>query len=97
MAVFLDAGNVWKWHQINIPERYNKSNFDLGRFYKEIAVGTGFGVRWDLGFFLFRFDWGIKVMDPSRPEGDRYVLNKFSVRRGAPYGLNLNFGIGYPF
>lgn len=97
MAVFLDAGNVWKWHQINIPERYNKSNFDLGRFYKEIAVGTGFGVRWDLGFFLFRFDWGIKVVDPSRPEGDRYVLDKFSLRRASPYGMNLNFGIGYPF
>lgn len=97
MAVFLDAGNVWKWHQINIPERYNKSNFDFGRFYREIAVGTGFGVRWDLSFFLFRFDWGIKVIDPGRPEGDRYVLNRFSLRRNQPYGLNLNFGIGYPF
>lgn len=97
LALFMDAGNVWKWHQINIPERYNKSNFDFGRFYKEIAVGTGFGVRWDLGFFLFRFDWGIKVVDPSREEGDRFVLDKFSLRRRAPYGLNLNFGIGYPF
>lgn len=97
LAAFIDAGNVWKWHPINIPEKINKSNFDIGRFYKEIAVGTGFGVRWDLNFFLFRFDWGIKVMDPSRAEGDRFVLDKFSLRRNQQYGLNLNFGIGYPF
>jgi outer membrane protein insertion porin family len=97
LAAFIDAGNVWKWHPINLPEKINKSNFEMGRFYKEIAVGTGFGVRWDLNFFLFRFDWGIKVVDPSRAVGDRYVLDKFSLKRNQQYGLNLNFGIGYPF
>lgn len=97
LAAFIDAGNVWKWHPINLPQKINKSNFEMGRFYKEIAVGTGFGVRWDLNFFLFRFDWGIKVVDPSRAVGDRYVLDKFSLKRNQQYGLNLNFGIGYPF
>ncbi len=97
LAAFLDAGNVWKWHQIDVPGKKDRANFDFRRFYKEIAVGTGFGVRWDLNFFLFRFDWGIKVIDPSMPEGDRYVLNRFNFRRGNLYGLNWNFGIGYPF
>jgi outer membrane protein insertion porin family len=97
IAGFIDAGNVWKWHQINIPEKQDKSNFDLTRFYKEIAVGTGFGIRWDLSYFLFRFDWGIKVIDPSRPLGQRFVLDEFTLRRRNPYGLNWNFGIGYPF
>ena len=97
LAAFLDAGNVWKWHQINSPAKIDKANFDLTRFYKEIAVGTGFGLRWDLSYFLFRFDWGIKVVDPSRPAGSRFVLDEFSLRRKQQYGLNWNFGIGYPF
>ena len=97
LAAFLDAGNVWKWHQINSPAKIDKANFDLTRIYKEIAVGTGFGLRWDLSYFLFRFDWGIKVVDPSRPAGSRFVLDEFSLRRKQQYGLNWNFGIGYPF
>jgi hypothetical protein len=97
IAAFLDAGNVWKWHQNNSVQKINKSNFDLNRFYKEIGVGTGFGLRWDLSYFLFRFDWGIKVLDPSRPLGQRYVLDEFALGKKTPYGLNWNFGIGYPF
>jgi outer membrane protein insertion porin family len=106
-AVFIDAGNIWKWYQINTPEKYNKANFDFRRFYKEIAVGTGFGLRYDLSYFQFRFDWGIKVVDPSRPEGDRFVLDEFKLRRrltdaegktyNNPYRLIFNLGIGYPF
>ncbi len=106
-AGFVDAGNIWKWYQINTPEKYNKANFDFRRFYKEIAVGTGFGLRYDLSYFQFRFDWGIKVIDPSRPEGDRFVLDEFRLKRkladaegnlyNNPYRLNFNLGIGYPF
>lgn len=97
VAAFIDAGNVWKWHEVNIPSKANKANFDFSRFYKEFAVGTGLGLRWDLSYFLFRFDWGIKVVDPSRAVGDRFVLDEFSLRRKMPYGLQWNFGIGYPF
>lgn len=97
LAGFIDAGNVWKWHQINTPNKQDQANFDFKRFYKEIAVGTGFGLRWDLSYFLFRFDWGIKVFDPSRAVGNRFVLDDFSLKRKQQYGLNWNFGIGYPF
>jgi outer membrane protein assembly factor BamA len=97
LAGFIDAGNVWKWHQTNTPTKLDKANFDFRRFYKEIAVGTGFGLRWDLSYFLFRFDWGIKVFDPSQDKGNRFVLDDFSLRRNQQYGLNWNFGIGYPF
>ncbi|WP_255035124.1 translocation and assembly module lipoprotein TamL [Lacihabitans soyangensis] len=97
LAGFVDAGNVWKWHQTNTPSKLDKANFDFRRFYKEIAIGTGFGLRWDLSYFLFRFDWGIKVFDPSQDKGSRFVLDDFSLRRKQQYGLNWNFGIGYPF
>ncbi len=97
IAGFIDAGNIWKWHPNPAPNKIDKANFDLNRFYKEIAVGTGFGIRWDLSYFLFRFDWGIKVVDPSRIVGQRFVLDEFTLRRNQIYGLNWNFGIGYPF
>lgn len=96
-AAFIDAGNIWKWNAINSPNKINKANFDLNRFYKEIGVGTGLGLRVDFSYFLFRFDWGIKVIDPSRSENQRWVLDEFSFRRKSVYGVNWNFGIGYPF
>jgi outer membrane protein insertion porin family len=107
LAGFIDFGNIWKWHQIETEAKRDKANFDFGRFYKEFAVGTGFGLRYDLSYFQFRFDWGIKVMDPSRAEGQRFVLDEFkfgryidknaAVLQSNPYRLNFNLGIGYPF
>ncbi|WP_341224472.1 BamA/TamA family outer membrane protein [uncultured Arcticibacterium sp.] len=97
LAAFLDFGNIWKWHQIETEAKKDKANFDFNRFYKEFAVGTGFGLRYDLSYFQFRFDWGIKVMDPSRDQGDRFVLDEFTLKRNSSYGLNFNLGIGYPF
>lgn len=105
-ATFIDYGNIWKWYPVNTPEKINKVNFSLDRFYKEIAVGTGFGFRYDLSYFQFRFDWGIKVVDPSRDPGERFVLDEFKFGRNRtienisvpnPYRLNFNLGIGYPF
>lgn len=103
LAGFLDAGNVWKWYNPKKESQRDRANFDFKRFYKEIALGMGAGIRWDLDFFLLRFDWGVKVFDPQRPEKDRFVLNKFKFKKFLDdgsrnlYRLNLNFGIGYPF
>ncbi len=95
IATFIDAGNVWKWYQIDT--KLNQANFDWTRFYKEIAVGTGAGLRLDLNYFVARFDWGVKVFDPSRPVGKRYVLHKTKLGRGNDYFPLFNFAIGYPF
>lgn len=107
LAGFIDVGNIWKWYQIDTEAKKDKANFDFARFYKEFAVGTGFGLRYDLSYFQFRFDWGIKVMDPSRDPGDRFVLDEFKFKKtfvndegttvSNPYRLNFNLGIGYPF
>jgi len=97
LAAFVDFGNIWKWYQIETDTKRDKANFDFDRFYKEIAVGTGLGIRYDLSYFQFRFDWGIKVMDPARDPGDRFVLDEFTFKRNSSYGLNFNLGIGYPF
>jgi outer membrane protein assembly factor BamA len=97
-AFFVDAGNVWRFQGQN-TEGVTGSDFQFNRFYKEIAVGTGFGLRVDLSFFVLRLDWAIKVIDPSQKDGNRWVLfrGKENFTNGFENPLVLNFGIGYPF
>jgi len=105
-AVFIDAGNVWSFRQIQLSQEgpnkapwQGSSKFD-GNFYKQLGVGTGVGLRFDFSFLVLRLDMGIKVYDPARQEEDRFVLNK--MRFFSPFGTNrepviYNIGIGYPF
>jgi hypothetical protein len=58
---------------------------------KDIAVGTGFGLRYDFNFFVLRGDIGFKTYDPSQPETNRWVTNYNFAN--AVY----NIGINYPF
>ncbi len=100
-AFFVDAGNVWRFQGQN-TEGVTGSDFQFNRFYKEIAVGIGFGVRIDLSFFVIRFDGAVKVIDPSQVEGNRWVLFKDKDNfkgdiRANGNPLIFNFGIGYPF
>lgn len=92
---FIDAGNVWKWYQID--SKFNQANFDWTRFYKEIAVGTGAGIRLDLDYFVARFDWGVKVFDPAKATGERFVLDNLKLGRNNEYFPVFHFAIGYPF
>jgi hypothetical protein len=90
-AIFLDAGNIWA---VSPEENKPGAEFQWNRFYKEVAIGTGVGTRFDFSFFLLRLDFGLKVRDPALPEDERWV----SVFRDFAFkDLHLNFGIGYPF
>lgn len=76
------------------------TRFNFDDFYNDIAIGTGFGLRFDFSFLVLRFDVGIKVRDPAREAGDRFVLNKAKFFR--PFSAEkepviFNIGIGYPF
>ncbi len=103
-AVFLDAGNIWTFRTQNTGDESGAgrpgSDFQLNRFYREIAVGTGVGVRFDFSFLIVRLDLGLKVYDPTRanPE-DRYRLNKLEITfdRTRVSDLVPQIGIGYPF
>lgn len=87
-AFFVDAGNIWNV----LDDVYFPSfRFDGIEDLKEIAVASGFGLRYDFGFFVFRFDIGFKTHDPGRPVGERWFKDyNFS---NAVY----NIGINYPF
>lgn len=89
-AWFADAGNIWLSY--NDPNKPN-GEFKLDKFYKEIAIGSGFGLRYDFSFFVLRLDAAMRVHDPQYAEGKRWVFGKQTLRESAI----LNFGIGYPF
>ncbi|MDZ7897097.1 MAG: BamA/TamA family outer membrane protein [Arcicella sp.] len=93
-ALFVDAGNVWRVQGQN-TEGVEGSDFQFDRFYKEIAIGTGFGIRFDLSFFVIRLDGAFRVVDPAAKEGERLIL--FKNRKDYDNPMIFNFGIGYPF
>lgn len=94
-AVFLDAGNIWLWHEQN----KEGADFKFNRFYEEIALGTGIGFRFDFSFFILRFDLAFPLYNPRREAGDRWVANEINPLSSdwRQDNLILNIGIGYPF
>ncbi len=87
-AFFVDAGNIWNvLDDVNIPS----FKFDGIQDLKEIAVASGFGVRYDFGFFVLRFDVGFKTHNPGRPVGERWFKDY-----NFPNAV-YNIGINYPF
>jgi outer membrane translocation and assembly module TamA len=89
-AWFVDAGNIWTSY--TDPQKPN-GKFQSSEFYKEIAIGSGFGLRYDFSFFILRFDLAVRVRDPQYAENDRWMFDKQPIRKTTI----LNFGIGYPF
>lgn len=87
-AVFFDAGNVW---MAGIPGAADEEVFRFDRFYRQLGFNTGLGLRYDLDLVVIRLDWGLRLHDPSRPAGDRWIKT-FRWSDTA-----FNFGIGYPF
>ncbi|MGB0838723.1 MAG: BamA/TamA family outer membrane protein [Chitinophagales bacterium] len=88
-ALFLDVGNVWTLN--NDPERPG-TQFQASTFLNQMAIGSGVGLRVNLGYFIMRFDWGIPIRDPSQPVGERIVVSHWQLK-----DVTFNLGIGYPF
>lgn len=78
-AVFLDAGNIWTLKDTT-SAKGDLANFAFNRFYKEIAIGTGLGLRYDFTYFVLRIDMGIKVHDPAFLPGNRWVFSNITNR-----------------
>ncbi len=90
LAAFIDAGNIWT---IRNYEGQEGGLFKFSEFYKEIAASYGVGFRIDLSFLILRLDFGMKAYDPSRDEGDRFVIQRPKFSRDFAW----HFAIGYPF
>lgn len=114
-AAFVDIGNVWNLRKgesilAATPDLDEQTVFKLSKFAQQLAVGTGLGLRYDVQYFVFRFDVGLKLKDPQFMGSDQWVISKFfSGARDFKNNYNLthapdtyrflqyNFGIGMPF
>ena len=74
LAAYIDAGNIWTRNVSD--ERYKAGNFDFSRFYKEIAVSYGLGLRLDFDFFLLRLDTGFKAYNPQEKKSRRWAITR---------------------
>jgi outer membrane translocation and assembly module TamA len=100
-ALFSDAGNVWygpnQLADLNLSSSENqpslshsadldKGRFKLNQFYKQIAVGSGVGLRINFKFLILRFDIAFRLHDLQK--------GWFSRRSKK---LHFYFGIGQSF
>jgi outer membrane protein assembly factor BamA len=87
-ALFVDAGNIWNVSDIATnPDAIFSSLKSL----ENIAVGSGFGLRYDFNFFVIRIDLGFKTFNPANPENEKW-LKEMRFDKSV-----LNIGINYPF
>ena len=87
-ALFIDTGNIWDITDSDISEPGDK--FTSLESLKNSAIGTGFGIRYDFSFFVFRTDIGFKTYEPNLKE-DRWFQN-YDFQNAV-----INIGINYPF
>lgn len=88
-AIFLDMGNVWNMHE---QEYSPNGKFEAKNFFKQMAVGTGVGVRYDMGMFVIRLDWGVGLHLPyDTSKKGFYNIERFKDSH------SLHLAVGYPF
>ncbi|GAA4281342.1 BamA/TamA family outer membrane protein [Gaetbulibacter aestuarii] len=87
-AIFVDVGNIW-----NVFDDITDPNATFNGFssLEDLAVGSGFGLRYDFSFFVFRFDIGFKTHDPAYDASNRW-FNEYNFKNAT-----YNIGINYPF
>ena len=69
------------------------TDFRADRFLKQIALGTGFGIRYDLEFLVLRFDMGIAIHAPYETSKSGY----YNIENFWKDGVAFHFAVGYPF
>lgn len=96
-AVFLDAGNIWLLRQDTLETRVG-ATFNRKTFLNELAVGTGFGLRFDFSFFVLRLDLAFPLRKPYLLD-DPWVVDNidFGSKTWRKENLIFNIAIGYPF
>lgn len=87
-AIFTDIGNIWNvFDDTQDPRR----TFDGFNDLNELAIGSGFGIRYNLGYFVLRLDMGLKAYNPVLDSNDRWMTD-FKLNKAV-----FNIGLNYPF
>ena len=86
----MDAGNIWLLKED--PQRPG-GKLTLKCFGKDIALGTGFGLRYDISYIVLRADLGIGLHTPYPNPDKKGYYNLSSFKNS----LGFHLAIGYPF
>ncbi|WP_081711724.1 BamA/TamA family outer membrane protein [Flavobacterium enshiense] len=87
-ALFADAGNIWNiWDNVE-DKRYTFNGWES---LKDVALGTGIGIRYDFNFFIARLDLGFKTYNPAKEQSERWFKDMRFDKSV------VNIGINYPF
>lgn len=90
-AAFIDAGNIWTLR--DYPEQPG-GQFKWNKFYKQIAVAYGLGLRLNFGYFILRFDMGMKAINPAYSDShEHYAIFHPDFSRD----FTFHFAVGMPF
>ena len=90
-AAFIDAGNIWTLR--NYAEQPG-GQFRFDKFYEQIAVAYGLGLRLNFDYFILRFDMGMKAINPAYRDSDEhyaFINPRFSR------DFQFHFAVGLPF
>jgi outer membrane protein assembly factor BamA len=86
-AIFTDIGNIW-----SLRDNGFNDQFKFSKFFKQVGVGSGFGIRVNIAYIKIRFDFAYKIYEPNKPEGEKWRFKEFN-----PLKPTFNIGFGYPF
>ncbi len=89
-AAFIDGGNIWT---IRKYRDQPDGEFRFDKFFKQIAVAYGIGLRMDANFFIVRFDAGMKAVNPAETGRDHYPITHHDFSRDFAF----HFAVGLPF
>ena len=99
-GIFIDAGNVW----LSKPyEGMENAEFSFKRFYKELALCAGVGIRLDFNFFIIRLDYAVPFYDPRLQEyGGPWINGEWVAAKDRNSKLwywaqGFKFAIGHAF
>ena len=89
-AAFIDAGNIWT---IRDYKDQPGGQFRFDEFWQQIAVSYGLGIRLNLGYFILRFDGGMKAIHPSYKDHRKFPIVHPNFKRD----FTFHFAVGMPF
>ena len=94
LGAFTDIGNIWL---IKKSKDYPNGEFAFNRFYKELAIDVGLGLRIDLSFVIIRIDYALKIHDPAKQKFNGWQTFNWASYKNFKADRAIVFGIGYPF
>ncbi len=107
MALFTDIGNIWNFKNTMPSGQYDSAQFQFKNLYKQLAVSSGVGFRFDFNYFLLRFDVGFRFKRPDVLENDgwqfpainfQHLFGSGEANRKWRYeNFNATIGLDYPF